>query len=193
MKKYSMILLLIITACITAHAQVNIGIKAGLNRYAITGDDQSYKNGIHIGAFAQIPVKGLLVVQPELLFSAEGNEFEENSVKSGQYLNYVNIPVMLRVNTKSGFYAEAGPQFGVLMAAKNKETGSPGEDIKNFFKGNNLSFGAGLGYFFKMGLGIGTRYNFGLSNLLKGANQDAVKSVGLQAGIFYKFCAKKNK
>ncbi len=187
-------ILFIITALaisISIIAQVNIGVKAGLNKYALTGDDQSYKTALHFGAFAQIPLKAILVVQPELLFSAEGNGFEENGIKSEQHLNYVNIPLMLKVKTKGGFYAEAGPQLGFLMAAKNKETGSPSEDIKKFFKGSNLSFCAGMGYQFKMGLGVGARYNFGLSNLLKQANQDAMKSVGLQAGIFYTVSTKK--
>ncbi len=187
-------ILFIITALaisISIIAQVNIGVKAGLNRYALTGDDKSYKNGLHFGALAQIPVKGLLVMQPELLFSAEGNGFEENGIKSEQHLSYVNIPIMLRVKTKGGFYAEAGPQLGFLLSAKYKETGSPSEDIKKFFKSSNFSFGAGMGYQFKIGLGIGARYNFGLANLMKDENFDATKSVGLQASIFYTVSTKK--
>jgi Outer membrane protein beta-barrel domain len=190
MKKNIMVLLLA-AVCTIAQAQVNIGVKTGLNRYALTGDDQSYKNSLHAGVFAQIPLNGLLVIQPELLFSSEGNAFEENDIKSGQYLGYVNIPVMLRLNTKGGFYAEAGLQFGFLLSAKYKETGSKDEDIKKYFKGSNLSLGAGAGYQFKMGLGIGARYNFGLSNLMKDKSFDAMKSIGLQAGIFYTFSTKK--
>ncbi len=185
MKKIFLATLLLVFIA-TSYAQINIGVKAGLNRYALTGDDKSYKNGLHIGAFAQIPITELLVVQPELLFSAEGNEFEENDIKFGQYLNYVNIPVMLRVNTKGGFYAEAGPQFGFLLSAKYKETGSPSEDIKKFFKGSNLSIGAGFGYQFKMGLGVGARYNFGLANIYS-ENNFETKSTGGQLSISYIF------
>lgn len=126
--------MLLAASCINVNAQVSIGAKAGFNRYALTGADQSYKNGILIGGFAQIPLKGLMVVQPELLFSAEGNGFEENNIKSEQHLNYVNIPVMLRLNTKGGFYVEAGPQFGFFMSAKYKETGSADADIKNILE-----------------------------------------------------------
>lgn len=189
MKKNILVLLLAVV-CVTTHAQLNIGVKAGLNRYALTGDDQSYKNAFHFGAFAQIPVKEMLVIQPELLFSAEGNGFEENNIKSEQHLNYVNIPIMLRLNTKFGLYAEAGPQLGFLLSAKYKESGSPDEDIKKYFKSSNISVGAGLGYQFKMGIGIGARYNFGMGNLLKDANQQAMKSIGLQVLGYYKFAIK---
>jgi Outer membrane protein beta-barrel domain len=193
MKKAAFIIIAFVCSTTNTIAQLSFGPKAGLNRYALTGDDQSYLNALHAGGFVQIPVSRVFAVQPELLFSAEGNEFEENNVKSGQYLGYINIPVMLRATSKGGFYAEAGPQFGFLLSAKNKESASPDADIKKFFKGTNLSVSAGAGYEFKMGLGIGARYNVGLSNLLKDDNPDAMKSIGLQVGLFYKVSASKNK
>jgi hypothetical protein len=47
---------LLATACITANAQVNIGIKAGINRYVLTGNNQSYKNDLYVGGFVQIQI-----------------------------------------------------------------------------------------------------------------------------------------
>ena len=185
MKQLFMALLIITVAC-TATAQTGFGFKGGLNRFALTGDDQSYNNALHFGAFAQIKLGGQFAVQPELLFSNEGNAFEENNIKSGTYLSYVNIPVMAQVVTKSGFYAEAGPGFGFLLSAKYKETGIPKEDIKKFLKGFNVFFAAGLGYRLKMGLGFGIRYNFGISNIAV-ESADKTKSSGAQVSVSYKF------
>ena len=175
---------------VTTIAQLGAGPKAGLNKYALTGDDKSYLTALHLGGFVQIPVSGLFAVQPELLLSKQGNAFEENGEKFGTYTTYLNIPVMLQVNTKSGFFAEAGPEFGFLLAAKNKETGSPDVDVKNFFKSSNFSFGAGAGYRLKMGLGFGVRYNFGLANISSESNIET-KTTGGQVSVSYKFTATK--
>lgn len=189
--KKNIFVLLLAAACINAQAQLSIGVKAGLNRYALTGEDKSYINRIHVGGFVQIPIKGMLVLQPELLYAAEGNGFEEENVKVSQNLAFVNIPLMLKLVTRMGLYAEAGPQVGLLLSAKNKESGSPDGDIKKFFKTTSFSFGAGVGYQFKMGVGIGARYNVGLTDLLKNEGPEPMKSTGLQVGLFYKFSLKK--
>lgn len=186
MKKNILLAALIILA-FNATAQLGIGVKGGFNRFALTGDDKSYIDRFHFGAFAQIPIKKMLVFQPEILFSAEGNGFEENGVKSGENLNYINLPLMIKLNTKSGFYLEAGPQIGLLLSAKFTESDRPDEDIKKFFKSTNISMGAGFGYQFKFGLGLSARYNFGITDLLKEANEEAMKSTGMQVGVFYRF------
>jgi Outer membrane protein beta-barrel domain len=189
MKKVVFVIIAV-TLSVTTIAQLGVGPKAGLNRYALTGDDQSYLNALHVGGFVQVPVSGLFAVQPELLFSKQGNAFEENGEKFGTYTTYLNIPVMLQLNTKSGFFAEAGPEFGFLLAAKYKETGSTDEDVKKFFKGSNFSLGAGVGYRLKMGLGFGVRYNFGLANISAEDNFET-KTTGGQVSVSYKFAAGK--
>ncbi len=185
MKKVVFIIIAVVLS-ITTIAQLGAGPKAGLNKYALTGDDQSYLTALHIGGFVQIPVSGLFAVQPELLFSKQGNAFEENGEKFGTYITYLNIPVMLQLNTKSGFLIEAGPEFGFLLSAKYKEGNTISEDVKKFFKGSNFSFGAGVGYRLKMGVGFGVRYNFGLANISAEDNTET-KTTGGQVSFSYRF------
>jgi hypothetical protein len=194
MKKI-MFSILIVSLGISAIAQTGFGVKAGLNSYALSSnaDDKSFISAPHFGAFAQIYFTEIFSVQPELVFSSQGNGYETNGVKESRNLNYINIPIMLQANTKKGFTFEAGPEFGFLMSAKYKADGASAKDIKKDFKNSNFSFGLGIIYRMKIGLGFGFRYNIGLSNV-SSENNVTAKSTGGQLGLSYKFkTGKKNK
>ncbi len=193
MKKI-MFSIVIVSFAIPAIAQTGFGVKAGLNSYAITSnvDDKSFISAPHFGAFAQIHFTKIFSVQPELVFSSQGNGYETNGVKESRNLNYINIPVMLQLNTKKGFSFEAGPEFGFLIGAKYKAAGSSAKDIKKDFKSSNFSFGLGIVYRMKIGLGFGFRYNIGLSKIST-VNNIVEKSIGGQLGLSYKFSLGKPK
>jgi hypothetical protein len=190
LKKAAVLLFICMLVTIVTLAQPSFAVKAGLNRYALTGDDQSYITDFHAGGLAQIKLTKLFTIQPELLFSKEGNAYEEDDIKVGTYLNYLSVPIMAQINTSSGFYAEAGPGFAFLLNATYKETGSPAVNIKQSFKSSNLFLGAGTGYRSKIGLGIGIRYNFGMANI-SAAGLNEMKTTGGHISIFYVFSSKK--
>ncbi len=178
MKKVLLSLVVIATTVLASQAQVSYGAKAGANLYNFSGDDAEgldSKIGFNVGGFVNIPVSETFSVQPELVFSAEGAKASEGDGTLN--LNYLNIPIMLQYNTPSGFYAEAGPQIGLLMSAKAKLDGES-EDIKDSFKGTNISVGVGLGF--------GARYNLGLGNILDSDGGD-LKLGGFQLGVSFKF------
>ncbi len=186
MKKVLLSLVVIATTVLASQAQVSYGAKAGANLYNFSGDDAEgldSKIGFNVGGFVNIPVSETFSVQPELVFSAEGAKASEGDGTLN--LNYLNIPIMLQYNTPSGFYAEAGPQIGLLMSAKAKLDGES-EDIKDSFKGTNISVGVGLGYRLQNGLGFGARYNLGLGNILDSDGGD-LKLGGFQLGVSFKF------
>ena len=180
----------------TAQTQVRFGVKAGLSSYALTGaiensnipggEEKSYIPAtFHLGAFAQINLAPHFAVQPELLFSKEGNAYDLNDKRLRTDLTYINIPVMLQFVTASGFNIEAGPTFGFLSGAKFND-GSQASDFKSYFKSTNFSFAAGLGYHLKIGLGFNFRYYFGLSNVSAIADQPR-KTIGGQFSVSYRF------
>ena len=193
---------LIVLLVVATKAQVNFGIKAGPNSYALTGaienstipggEEMSYIPAtFHLGAFAQINLAKNFAIQPELLFSKEGNAYDvaQNSdpyVRQLTDLTYISIPVMLQYVANSGFNFEAGPALGFLSSAKFKAGSAAASDLKSYFKGSNLSFGAGLGYRLKMGLGFHFRYYFGVSNVSTEATQPR-KTIGGQISVSYKF------
>jgi hypothetical protein len=83
------------------------------------------------------------------------------------------------------FYLEAGPQFGFLTSAKLK-TGNLELDVKDQYKSVDFGLGFGLGYQFPIGVGIGARYMFGLSNAFD-LGEIVHKNSVAQVGVFYTF------
>jgi hypothetical protein len=76
----------------------------------------------------------------------------------------------------NGFRIEAGPQLGLLIKSTDKDV----------FRSTNVGVGFGLNYLSSSGLGLGGRYNLGLTNVTEAAYQNA-KSRVIQLGLFYMF------
>ena len=174
-----------------AQRMPSFGVRAGANIANITGDDVddlSSRTGVYFGFLAEFGMTDLLAIQPELNFSMQGAEYSEEGEEEKFKLNYLNIPVNLKVNVTDGLYFEAGPQLGFLMSANAEfddgfESGE--EDIKDEIKDIDFSGNVGLGYTLDNGLFFNARYNFGLSNIndFEGGedlkNQNAVISLGI--------------
>jgi hypothetical protein len=186
MKKFFLIIVCA-SAFVTTKAQVSYGVKGGLNLSNIIGSDAEgakAKIGFHAGVFAGIPVADRFSIQPELVYSAQGAKYEETgeddvNVNSG----YLNVPVLAKYTTASGFYGETGPQLGFLMTAKAKQ-GSDKTDVKEFYKTTDFAWAFGVGYKTSSNLGVDLRYNLGLSRLDKEGDAK-VKNGVFQLGVFY--------
>jgi hypothetical protein len=166
-----------------ANAQISYGVKGGLNVANIGGEDvdgNKAKLGFHLGGFVNIPVAESISVQPELVFSGQGAKFEGDSKYA---MNYLNIPVVGRFTTKSGFFAETGPQLGFLVSAKAKQDGEK-TNVKDYFKKTDLSWALGVGYLTQSNIGVSARFNLGLSKLDEDGEARVFNRV-FQVGMFY--------
>lgn len=167
----------------TASAQVNFGIKGGLNLYTLGGDNNDaadIKAGFHLGVLGHIHMSPHFALQPEVVFSTQGAKSESNDDKLD--LNYVNVPLMFQYMFDNGFRLEAGPQLGFLTSAKFE-----GEDVKDNL--NDVDFGIGLGASYinpASGFGVDARYNHGLTNINENDVVDSFNR-GFQLGVFYQF------
>ncbi len=192
MKKTFVLLALSFTV-FTTQAQVNFGVKAGANLTNFSGSDvgESAKSllGYAGGALVNYNLTEAVSLQGEVLYSLEGTSYKFEDVKMKNKMSYINIPILAQYNHTSGFYAETGPQLGILASAKvtGKVDGrTQSQDIKDEFKSTNFSWAFGLGYKLPNGLGIGARYNLGLTNVPD--NSDAnVKLGGFHLGLSYTF------
>lgn len=183
---------LLVSAIQAQKESIKFGVKAGANFYKFSGKDANFGSvspkfqvGIAGGGLVNIPVSSMFSVQPEVLFSMEGSKYEESGSKLMYKTNYINIPVLLQYNNPSGFYAETGPQLGLLMSAKGDD-GSSTQDIKDNLNSTNFSWAFGLGYKMQSGFGFGARYNLGLGNIAKESGTD-IKLGGFHVGVFYLF------
>ncbi|MFV8343074.1 porin family protein [Flavobacterium sp. XS2P39] len=131
------------------------GAKAGLNLATITNaDGSSTLVGFHVGFFAEFMLGENFAVQPELLYSTQGAEFDDGDLK----LDYITIPVMLKYYVADSFSLEIGPQVGFLVSAEEV-----GVDIKDDVKSTDFGLNFGAGYDVTPNLIIGVRYNLGLN------------------------------
>ncbi|MDR3226494.1 MAG: PorT family protein [Prevotellaceae bacterium] len=177
-----------------AFAQINFGAKAGVNLANVTdADDASMKFGFHVGGFAEFVINERISIQPELLFSTQGTttDYKEAgvSIDASLNLNYINVPVLLKVNIAGGLSAEVGPQVGFLLSAKLKEEAmglSATEDVKDQLKTLDVSLPIGLSYTFAEKFVVGARYAFGLTKISKEGDSKSKNSV-IQISFGYKF------
>ncbi len=182
------------------------GVKAGMNVSSLSKDanlsDQGSKIGFNAGLFMNAPISADFSIQPELIYTQYGEKYDftapvTNERFSGAtHLDYVALPVMLQYNVTPSFYLEAGPEFGLLVSAKDKaknettgETLAESDNYKDSLNGFNFGAGIGAGYFFTPNIGITARYVAGFTDIYKdGQNSgDAVKNNVFQAGLAYKF------
>lgn len=155
---------LMLVSLITFAQTFQPGIKAGVNISNFTGGDFNTVEhkalvGFHGGGLLRFKFDHF-VIQPEVVFSSQGSKIKDSSFEANYKISYVNIPVLLQYESDGGFYVEAGPQFGFKVSED-----IPNSNIDNFAKSTDLSIALGLGYISKIGLGIGGRYNVGVSRV----------------------------
>ncbi|WP_205503443.1 porin family protein [Rufibacter psychrotolerans] len=165
-----------------AQGEIKVGIKAGGNFSNWTGDDveafeelfdtkMEYKFGFHAGLFADYSFSEMVSVRPELLYSLKGWKMEEEDETFKVNLSYIDVPILARIKAGALFF-ELGPTVSFNVASKYKLTGGDEDedgDFKDVFGGDpetvDIGYAAGLGYELPVGVGIGLRYNGGLSKV----------------------------
>jgi opacity protein-like surface antigen len=163
--------------------EAEYGIKAGINFAELWGNDalpeSDRKVGYSFGLYASYKVSRHLKLQPEVIWSLQG----EASEKSGRYkISYINIPVMLKWS-EGKFYYELGPQLGLLTVNTAKSV--PAELKLDNFESIDFSLNAGLGYKLAEDWAIGIRYCQGLTNIVKGRDlKNNVFYIGLSYKVF---------
>jgi hypothetical protein len=186
MKKTMLLFLTVFLAMIglAQRGNVQFGIKGGVNLadYSDNVNTSGFRTGFHIGGLAHIHTRNpRLGIQPELVFSTQGADFNDGT----QQVDYINIPVLLQYLGRGGLRLETGPQVGALVAAKFEENDGDEFSIKNSFKQSDFGWAFGIGFISSSGLGLDARYNLGLSDITKGRGD--VKNRVWQFGLFYQF------
>ncbi len=145
------------------------GFKLGLNFSSISDIDFSAEN-IEGGPLAEIPdgvtggrtnftavffgeftLNNFLSLQPELVYSTEGNNFDDIRFDALQ------LPIGLRVNFGT-LYFIAGPQAGLKISDSQQS-----EDFRSF----SFSAFGGVGYHITQNIFVSARYTFGFSELFE--------------------------
>ena len=127
-----------------------------------------------------------IALQPELLWSqtAVNPGFTFTSPFSSSVtdltkvrLNYISVPLLLNIRPVKMLSIQVGPQFGILLDAKNSTL----NNVKSAFKSGDFSMMAGV-QLKLLAFRFYGRYGFGISNI-NDINDDTWKSKTLQLGI----------
>ena len=190
MKKIS-VLVFALTVGTTLFAQdPKFGLKGGINLAKLTNQTEAdWRLGFHAGLLSHIHVTPAFSLQPEVVYSSQGAEYELSTGENLKLkLNYVNIPLLLQYNFDNGFRLQGGPQIGFLTGVADKvgdvEINSVDSDDFNTV---DFSIPLGISYLSYSGFGVDARYNLGVTDVLKNNSGNAVRNSVFQFGLFYLF------
>lgn len=212
MKKLILCAVALISGLTVAQAQsdskaVQLGVKGGLNSSTISGDDigeLKSRTSFNAGLVAEIPFSERVSFQPEVFYSGQGFDIQENDQDNifdtddnvEYQLDYIQVPLLLKVYLVEGLSVEAGPQFGFKIHEEiDFEPNNDGGDIEidsNDSNVKDLDTGIALGtaYKFDNGFFLSGRYTFGLTNIFEDGtafeNVDAKNNVW-QFGLGFMF------
>jgi hypothetical protein len=184
------------------HAQrTGFGIKGGLNISSVSnlGSSSSsttntsassstkIKLGGHVGAYAAIMFSDRIGFMPEIQFSMKGYNYESSwtigstssKVVTKHTLNYINIPLQLKINFNESFGIMAGPYIGFLAGSKSTTESTSGSFSSTSTSTSttgltktDIGLSLGLGIQQESGLNFGLKYEKGFNSISENDNDD---------------------
>lgn len=172
----SIILLLFISNTNLFAQGAKFGIKGGAAAYKLTSEfgdasaTSDRKIAFEAGIFGEFPINKLISIQPEAVFVQKGGEETSQSFgNSSLTLNYVDVPLLLKINAPVDGSLQpfifGGPYAGYLIEATTDADGE-NQDLTDLL--NEIHYGLKVG----VGINIGpvmldARYDMGIANLYK--------------------------
>lgn len=194
---------------VSASAQVNLGVKGGLNMSKIndltgvSSDDVNRNLGFNAGLVAEYPVMLGIGLRGELLFQTNGFKFENTTAgvttTTKSTLNYLAVPVLCEYALPfldEHFKVYAGIQMGYCLGGKMntvvKSSLGDSTNDRTYDKDayNNFDLAGVIGAELMMTdfLGIDARWTRGTMPVFTyGSADDAGKNDVLSLGLVFKF------
>ena len=143
------------------------------NLYQSEADDNNVIYGFNAGVYATLPISDFIAIQPEILYTTKGAELDYNNAfvdgNAKFKLNYIEVPLLVRVNITKNFNVHAGGYASYLVSSKvtgdgdiNFDEAIDTDDLNKFDAG--LSAGVGVDF---NPISVGLRYNYGLTTVGK--------------------------
>jgi hypothetical protein len=156
------------------------GVKGGMNLTNIGGDAMGVKTrtSAHIGVLYAIELDYWLYLQPEVVYSMEGAQ-SDDQLTLIKY-NYINVPLMFKLYAFSEVvHFQLGPQLSFNLGGRLVNNSSDTDiDISNELSDITLAAGLGIGADFNKGPSISVRYNVGItSNVMNSSDEKYTNNV----------------
>jgi hypothetical protein len=165
MKKQIVAISLCLLAVATLNAQkTSFGLKGGLNISDVSNINGDNRLSGHLGLYFNSRLNAQWSIQPELLYSGQGQQYRVFNNEVTLALNYLQIPMMFQFRPLKQVYLEVGPQLGFLLAANVKDDDDKNE-VDDNYKKTDLGLNFGAGFMATQRLGFYARYCIGLSDI----------------------------
>lgn len=170
MKKIVLVIFLALGVHQFSNAQINFGIKAGIN-YNNNGEDAfkdatndiaegaSAKTGYHAGVWfrGKLPILGLYL-RPEIIYTEVKSEFEVQARTEDYSFKKLDVPVLVGKKLLGFAHVFAGPSFQYILEDQIDFRNLSTDEFNKFTVG--LQFGAGVEF---DNIGIDVRWERGLT------------------------------
>lgn len=155
---------------------IDFGIKVGANFSAFSdAADFDNKTGFVGGAFLDVKVNDNYNLQIELLYSQQGTKFNLGKIK----LDYVLVPVVLKIYLIKRLNIQVGPQFGFVVDDNVDKVLRSIDEAQSF----DFTGIVGVGLDLPLGVRVDARYNFGINSALKEGRDGRNVLVSLALGF----------
>ena len=189
-------------------SDISFGVRAGLSHSGIRGDAANNlddlldfsggaittKNvtGFYAGGYAIVPLTEGITLEPGVFYSEKGYEmvgelnlkgigFLAANAKARLQSQYIDVPLLLKVDLGSGLQIFAGPQFSYLAKANLHSTAgllginllNNDMDVTKQFNQWDAGVTGGVGYKLTNGINISASYDYGLSKIDANKNTNA--------------------
>ncbi|SDS03934.1 Outer membrane protein beta-barrel domain-containing protein [Polaribacter sp. KT25b] len=171
MKKIILIMFLTFAISETTNAQIDFGIKGGVNynnngdaTFSTAGNDiidgAESKSGYHAGIWfrGKLPIIGLYL-RPEIVYTQIKSEYLYKSLSTDYDFKKLDVPVLLGKKVLGFGNIFIGPSFQYILEDEFKFSTLSTDDFDKFSVGLQMGFGVEFG-----SLGIDVRWERGLSN-----------------------------
>jgi len=181
---------LTITICLSAAAQVKVGLFAGPQitsaRYTINGIKQStdYKYSLQVGAGLKVPFEGHLYFAPALYYSMKGYKVafnnisfppDSNAVNNNTRIHTIEAAPLFQIdfsNKPSHVFIQIGPALDFVISGREQFTLKNGQTVNRKMQFSivdhyGIVTASGivhLGYQAKNGLTVFAHYTYGIGS-----------------------------
>lgn len=177
------------------------GLRVGGAFMTIGGDDApsdlTRRSGWMLGGFATFDVAGPFALQPELNYIQKGAQDETASPTVTTKLNYIQLPILAKVQTPSPGLVSPnvflGPSAALNIKAE-EEAGSSTNDISDDIRSFDLGAVFGVGVDANVGTGtllVDARYGLGLIDITDdddvGTTDPSLRNQGFMLTVGYAF------
>jgi hypothetical protein len=149
---------------------VHTGIDLASFKFSgVSGGPIKFKPDMTAGIGVETPLSTNFALALEVNYSQQGTAVvpADGSDATSYSLDYITIPVLVKLQASPRFSIFAGPQVGILLNATLKHLGDPNADAKEFFNKTDYYAVFGLGYRSATGAFIDARYHQGFEGLAK--------------------------